>query len=86
MAQKIEKATEAHQTVLAIVGDAHANGVIDALPEDLDVEYLPTKKSGLTTKELWRNVRNGFQVFSLLFTLYLVILWGVLNILLPVIS
>jgi hypothetical protein len=86
MAQKIEKATKTHQTVLAIVGDAHADGVIDALPEDVDVEYRPTKKSGLTTKELWRNVRNGFQVFSLLFTLYLVILWSVLNIVLPIIK
>lgn len=86
IAQKIEEATDSHETVLAIVGGAHANGVIDALPDDLDVEYHTPVKSGITTKGLWRNVRNGFQVFSLLFTLYLVILWGVLNIVLPVIQ
>jgi hypothetical protein len=86
MAQKIEEATDTHETVLAIVGGAHANGVMDALPDEIDVEYHPRKKSGITTEGLWRNLKNGFQMFSLLFTLYLVILWGVLNIVLPVIQ
>ncbi len=84
MAQKIEEASDTHETVLAIVGDAHSEGVIDSLPNDLDVEYHSAKKSGITSKGLWRNVRNGFQVFSLLFTLYLMILWSVLNVVLPV--
>jgi len=86
MAQKIEKAAETHETVLAVVGGAHTDGVLDALPDDLDIEYHPPKKDGITTEGIWRNVRNGFQVFSLLFTLYLTILWGVLNLALPVIQ
>jgi hypothetical protein len=86
MAQKIEEATDAHDTVLAVVGGAHADGVRDALPDNLDVEYHPPKKDGITTEGIWRNVRNGFQVFSLLFTLYLTILWGVLNLALPAIQ
>jgi hypothetical protein len=86
MAQKIEEAMDAHDTVLAVVGGAHADGVVDSLPSNLDVEYHPPKKDGITTEGIWRNVRNGFQVFSLLFTLYLTILWGVLNLALPVIQ
>lgn len=85
MAQKIKEAAETHKTVLAVVGDAHVDGVLDALPDDLDIEYYPSKKDGITTEGIWRNIRNGFQVFSLLFTLYLTILWGVLNLALPVI-
>jgi hypothetical protein len=72
--------------VLTIVGGAHADGVQDALPNDLVVEYHPPTKDGITTEGIWRNIRNGFQVFSLLFTLYLAILWGVLNLALPVIQ
>ncbi|MFD1646014.1 hypothetical protein [Haloarchaeobius litoreus] len=86
MAQKIEEATDAHDTVLAVVGGAHADGVLDALPDNLDIEYHPPKKDGITTEGIWRNVRNGFQVFSLLLTLYLAILWSVLNLVLPVIQ
>jgi len=37
MAQKIQKALEMNDSVLAIVGHAHADGVKDALPDDLDV-------------------------------------------------
>lgn len=83
MAEKIQKALEVNDSVLAIVGHAHVDGVIDALPEDLDVDYHQTKSEGVTASGIWDFTVRGFQMFSLLFTLYLVILWTVLNVVQP---
>jgi len=83
MAQKIQKALEMNDSVLAIVGHAHADGVKDALPDDLDVDHHPTKSEGLTVNGIWDFTVRGFQMFSLLFFLYLTILWTVVNFVLP---
>lgn len=85
MAGKIMKAVETNDSVLAIVGDDHADGVREALPEELDVEYHPSKSERLTVSRFWDFTVRGFQMFSLLFFLYLVILWAVVNFVLPLI-
>ena len=83
MAGKIQEALETNDLVLAIVGADHADGVRDALPEYLDVDYHPTKSGGLTVSGIWDLMVRGFQMFSLLFFLYLAILWAVVNFVLP---
>lgn len=84
MAGKIMEALETNDSVLAIVGHDHADGVSEVLPEELDVDYHPTKSGGLTISGIWDFTVRGFQMFSLLFFLYLVILWTVVNFVLPV--
>jgi hypothetical protein len=83
MAKKIQEALETNDSVLAIVGHAHADGVMDALPDDLDVDHHPTQSEGLTASGIWDFTVRGFQMFSLLFFLYLAILWIVVNFVLP---
>ena len=83
MAKNIQEALETNNSVMAIVGYAHADGVMDALPDDLDVDYHPTKSEGLTASGIWDFTVRGFQMFSLLFFLYLAILWTVVNFVLP---
>ena len=83
MAKKIQEALETNDSVLAIVGHAHADGVMDALPDDLDVDHHPTQSEGLTASGIWDFTVRGFQMFSLLFFLYLAILWTVVNFVLP---
>ncbi|AJF27869.1 hypothetical protein SG26_19045 (plasmid) [Haloarcula sp. CBA1115] len=83
MANKIQEALETNDSVLAIVGHAHADGVMDALPDDLDVDHHPTQSKGLTASGIWDFTVRGFQMISLLFFLYLAILWAVVNFVLP---
>lgn len=83
MAEKIQEALETNDSVLAIVGHAHADGVKNALRDDLDVDYHPTNSGGLTVSGLWDFTVRGFQMFSLLFFLYLAFLWTVVNFVLP---
>lgn len=86
MAEMIQDAVEAHGSVFAVVGGAHADGVLEALPNTLEVDYHPPTAEGITTEGLWRYATQAFQVFSLLFVLYLLIVWCVLNIVIPVIQ
>jgi len=41
------------------------------------------KSEGLTVNGIWDFTVRGFQMFSLLFFLYLTILWTVVNFVLP---
>jgi hypothetical protein len=75
MAQKIAEATEENDTVLAVVGAGHADGIIDALPNTLDVSYYPPEYSRISKEHLKEILIPLFQMFSLLLTLYLAILW-----------
>jgi hypothetical protein len=83
MAGKIMEALESNDSALAIVGADHADGVKDALPDDLDIDFQPTKSRGLTPTNIWDFTVRGFQMFSLLFFLYLAILWAVVNFVVP---
>ena len=83
MAKKIQEASENNELVLAIVGANHADDVEDALPEDLDVEYHHTKSGKVTVSAIWDFIVRGFQMFSLLFFLYFVFFWVIVNLALP---
>jgi hypothetical protein len=75
MAQKIADAAEENDTVLAVVGAGHADGIIDALPNTLNVTYYPPEYGRASKEHLKEILIPLFQVFSLLLTLYLAILW-----------
>lgn len=76
MAAKILEATEDNDTVLAVVGDAHTEGIIDALPDSKEIRYHPPEYGRISKSHLKEIAVPVFQMFSLLLTLYLVILWG----------
>lgn len=75
MAQRIADAAEENDTVLAVVGAGHADGIIDALPKTLNVTYHPTEYGRASKEHLKEILIPLFQMFSLLLTLYLAILW-----------
>jgi fermentation-respiration switch protein FrsA (DUF1100 family) len=75
MAQKIADAAEENDTVLAVVGAGHADGIIDALPKTLNVTYHPPEYGRASKEHLKEILIPLFQTFSLLLTLYLAILW-----------
>lgn len=83
MAGTIMEALESSDSALAIVGADHADGVKAELPNDLDVDFHPPKSGGVTVSSIWDFTVRGFQMFSLLFFLYLAILWAVVNLVLP---
>lgn len=55
IAEHIIDASEEHESILAIVGSAHGDGVRDNLPEAFDVEVIEPKYGMLS----WRNVRDS---------------------------
>ncbi len=75
MARKIVDAAEENNTVLAVVGAGHADGIIDALPEPLNVTYHPPEYGRVSKEHLQDILIPLFQTFSLLLTLYLALLW-----------
>jgi hypothetical protein len=83
IARTIMEALKSNDSALAIVGADHADGVKTALPDDLDVGFHPTKSGELTVSSIWNFTVRGFQMFSLLFFLYLAILWAIVNLVLP---
>lgn len=83
MAEIIQDALETNDSVLVVIGGRHVDGVKAALPGQLDIDYYPTKLGGLTVSGIWDFTVRGFQMLSLLFFLYLGILWIVVNFVLP---
>lgn len=77
MAERIAKAADQHQTVLAIVGSGHADGVSDALANEIETMVHPTEYGRASREHLTDIAVPLFQSFSLLFTLYLVLLWAI---------
>ena len=78
MAETIQEAQK-HGTTLAIVGAHHAEGILDQLPSELDVEFHPPAYGRFSREHLAEILAPLFKMFSLLFTLYLVILWFSVN-------
>jgi pheromone shutdown protein TraB len=75
MADKIISAHEQGKSVLAVVGERHLEGVKDHLPDDLKikVEDAEYKRSSIThLKEIALPV---FTAFSVLYVIYLIVLW-----------
>ena len=79
MAQKIAEATKENETVLAVVGAGHTDGIIDALPNTLNISYHPPEYSRTSKEHLKEIFIPLFQMFSLLLTLYLAILWVIVT-------
>ena len=79
MAQRIAEAAEENDTVLAVVGAGHTDGIIDALPKTLNVTYHPPEYGRASKEHLKEILIPLFQTFSLLLTLYLAILWIMVN-------
>jgi hypothetical protein len=76
MAEKITEAAEGNGSVLAVVGEGHTEGVLDALTDELDVTHHPPKYSRASREHLRDIAIPVFQMFSLLFTLYVFVVWG----------
>jgi hypothetical protein len=81
MAETITKAAAGNESVLAIVGASHADGVREALSDELDVTYHPPVYGRVSRGHLRDIAVPMFQMFSLLLTLYVVVLWGSMTIL-----
>ena len=79
MAETIQEAAQKHGTTLATVGAHHAEGIRDQLPSELDVEFHPPAYGRFSREHLAEILAPLFKTFSLLFTLYLVILWFSVN-------
>lgn len=75
MAGRITEAAEGNDSILTVVGDGHSHGVLDALPDEFDVTYHPPKYSRVSKEHLKDIAVPMFQMFSLLFTLYVMIMW-----------
>lgn len=80
IAGKIVEASKHNDSVLAVVGDAHTEGVIDALPDSVNVRYHCPEYGRISKPHLKEIAVPVFQMFSLLLTLYLAILWSVTRI------
>jgi len=79
MAETIQEAAQKHDATLAIVGAHHAEGIRDQLPSELDVEFHPPAYGRFSREHLAEILAPLFKTFSLLFTLYLVIIWFSVN-------
>ena len=75
MAEKIISAYNDDKSVLAVVGEGHLEGIQEHLPDDIDVdvEEPEYKRSSIThLKEIALPV---FTAFSVLYVIYLIVLW-----------
>lgn len=80
IAQRIAEAAEENDRVLAIVGASHADGVLDRLSNSGEVTYHPPEYGRVSKEHLKEVLVPLFRTVSLLLTLYLAILWGMVTI------
>ena len=81
IAQKIVESSQDNKRVLGIVGAAHASGVLDRLPDDLDVEYKPPKYGLFSLQHARDLIRPGFTAFAELYVIYLILYYVMVTVL-----
>lgn len=64
MAKKIVDAAKENDTVLAVVGFSHAEGIIESLPETLELCYHPPEYGRISKQHLKETLVPVFQMFS----------------------
>lgn len=79
MADKITEAAQKHETVLAIVGAHHSEGICNHISEELKVKFHPPSYGRASRDHLSEILLPLFKTFSLLLTLYLAIMWFSVN-------
>lgn len=73
IAQQISDAVENHSRVLAIMGDAHTNGVISRLPDEFEIEYHESNTDLLSYESLREIARPTFTMLSEIYFIFFII-------------
>lgn len=75
IAEKIVEAASENDSVLAVVGDAHADGVRRAIPEEIEVKYYQPRYGRFSVTHLREMLLPFALVLLRTVGLYVVVLW-----------
>lgn len=73
IADKIMAGVDEGQTVLAIVGASHIDGVVNYLPDDIELDVWPPVYSRISKQHLKETALPFMEVLLVLYSLYLVV-------------
>ena len=75
IADKIMSAHNEGKSVLAVVGEGHLEGIQEHLPDDIDVNVEGPEYNRSSITHLKEIALPVFTAFSVLYVIYLLVLW-----------